>query len=410
MDHKITTDLQEFLEYPLPKINYSELEVEDSLNIRPHTILFDHGIRDYHVQVKQDEVFDKIFFKNSVGAVPFDLLAASFWLLSRYEEYLPHKSDADNRFNYRSSLAWQNNFLHYPLVNVWLNALKGVLLDFFPLLEFKKRVYNYLSTIDIDNVYKYKHKGLVRTLAGLLADKGWAERRRRVRIIFDREEDPFDCYDFLIETHKQTNSKALYFFLLGDYGPNDKNHASTDLHFQSLIKHLADYSLVGIHPSYGSNDHLKQLRKEIARLGNITHKLITKSRQHFAMLKFPHTYKDLLQAGITADYSLGYSNFNGFRSSYCYPYKWYSLEIESSSSLTLHPYCLSEITLLSEAKKKSRDKIDLANELMNEVKKHGGEMISIFHNNSFDAGMRSFYAQFLTLANQAEPLRINHEL
>src|SRR5690606_3166945 len=121
-----------------------------------------------------------------------------------------------------------------------------------------------------------------------------------------------------------------------------------------LIKHLADYSLVGLHPSYGSNKQLKQLKKEVSRLGNITHKLITKSRQHFSMLKFPQTYKDLLQAGIIADYSMGYTNQNGFRASYCYPYKWYSLEIESISSLTIHPYCITENSLITEHQQTNR--------------------------------------------------------
>ena len=177
--------------------------------------------------------------------------------------------------------------------------------------------------------------------------------RQRMRIILGKEKDPFDCYDFLIDAHKQTTTKALYFFLLGDYGPNDKNHSSSDLRFQSLIKHLADYSMVGVHPSFGSNNNLRQLKVEVSRLGNITHKLITKSRQHFSMLKFPHTYKDLLQAGVFSDYSMGYTNYNGFRSSYCYPYKWYSLDIESVSSLTIHSFAITENNLLANKDRKS---------------------------------------------------------
>jgi hypothetical protein len=368
------------------------------VNIRPHSILFDHGIRDYHLQVKTHAVFDKIFFKNTNEEIPFDIFGAAFWLLSRYEEYLPHKSDTENRFAYKSSLAYQFDFLHYPLVNLWLAKLKEVLLNKFPHLEFRERTYNYISTIDIDNVYKYKYKGFVRTVAGLIADHNFAERRQRMRIIFGKEQDPFDCYDFLIQAHKQTGAKAIYFFLLGDYGPNDKNHSSSDLRFQSLIKHLADYSMVGIHPSYGSNDNLKQLKKETSRLGIITHKLITKSRQHFSMLRFPQTYKDLLQAGIFSDYSLGYSGYNGFRCSYCYPYKWYSLDIESVSSLTLHPYCISDITLLSEAERRNTSKLELAVSIMDEVKKYNGQLITIFHNDTFSPEMRGFYINFLKLA------------
>jgi hypothetical protein len=373
--------------------------MEDAFTIRPHSILFDHGIRDYHLQVNANHPFEKIFFKNTNGSVPFDFFGAAFWLLSRYEEYLPHKSDQYNRFHYKSSLAYQYEFIQIPLVNLWLNEFKKMLFQKFPSLQFTEREYNFLSTIDIDNVYKYKHKGFVRSLAGLISDKSLKKVRQRIRIILEKEKDPFDCYDFLIDAHKQAGTKAIYFFLLGDYGQNDKNHSSSDLRFQALIKHLADYSMVGVHPSFGSNNNLRQLKVEASRLGNITHKMITKSRQHFSMLKFPHTYKDLLQAGLFADYSMGYTGLNGFRASYCYPYKWYSLDIESVSSLTIHSFCITENNLIAQ-EKENLTLIDLANPIVNQVKKFNGELISIFHNDVFTNKIKLFYLQFLNIVKK----------
>ncbi|WP_317897245.1 polysaccharide deacetylase family protein [Aurantibacillus circumpalustris] len=351
------------------------------------------------MQVSTNSPFEKVFFKNTSGSIPFDLFGAAFWLLTRYEEYLPHKSDRYSRFNFKSSLAYQYEFLHYPLVNLWLLEFRKALSGQFPSLEFTEREYNYISTVDIDNVYKYKHKGFVRSLAGLISDRSFKKMRQRVRILLGKQKDPFDCYGFLIDAHKQTETKAIYFFLLGDYGPNDKNHSSSDLRFQSLIKHLADYSMVGIHPSFGSNNNLKQLKIETSRLGNITHRLIVKSRQHFSMLSFPRTYKDLLQAGLFADYSMGYTNHNGFRSSYCYPYKWYSLDIESVSSLTIHSFAITENDLIAR-KKDDETLIDLATPIIDEVKKYNGELISIFHNEVFTPRIKKFYLEFLNLVKK----------
>jgi hypothetical protein len=280
-----------------------------------------------------------------------------------------------------------------------LVEFKNVLQEWFPNLVFKERDYNFISTVDIDNVYKYKHKGFVRSLAGLLSDKSLKKIIQRMSIILGKAKDPFDCYDFLIDSHKQTGTQAIYFFLLGDYGPNDKNHSSSDLRFQSLIKHLADYSLVGIHPSFGSTDNLKQLKIETSRLGNITHKLIVKSRQHFSMLTFPHTYKNLLQAGLFADYSMGYTNHNGFRASYCFPYKWYSLDIESVSSLTIHSFAITENDLLAN-KKEGKTLVEIATPIIDEVKKYNGELISIFHSDVFTHRMKKFYLEFLNLVKK----------
>lgn len=398
LNYQFTTQEEAFNASAQPKINYSAQPLEGSLQVKPQGILTDYGIKNYHLEVIPHERFHKVFFKTAGADVPFDMFGAAFWLLSRYEEYLPHKADQYNRFHYRSSLAYQYDFIHLPLVNIWLDALKELLVQRFPGLEFKDRAYRFISSIDIDNAYQYKYKGLVRTLAGFLADRSLARIRQRFKIIFDLQKDPFDCYDFLIDAHKEKQIKALYFLLLGDYGDNDKNHSSSNLHFQSLIKHLADYSAVGIHPSFGSINSLHQLKVETNRLGSITHRTITRSRQHFSMLHFPKTYQDLLQAGITDDYSMGYTNFNGFRASCCYPFSWYNLDNESPTALQIHPFVITENTLKDHAEKAGLSLLDLTRPFIERVKQHRGELVSIFHNDTFTEDMKRSYVAFLELA------------
>ncbi|MBX3164574.1 MAG: polysaccharide deacetylase family protein [Bacteroidetes bacterium] len=400
LEFTITQNFEEFQRSSFAKINYSDQQSEQGINIRPHSILFDHGIRDYHVEVISDAKFYRLFFKNSNAEIPFDVFGAAFWLLSRYEEYLPYKGDQLNRFNYKSSLAYQYDFLTVPLVNLWLVELKHELSKKFPDLKFQERNYNFISSIDIDNAYKYKYKGFVRSVSGFIADsRRFSTIKQRWHILINKQKDPFDCYDFLIEAHKQNNTQAIYFFLLGDYAQNDKNHSASDLRFQSLIKSLADYSIVGIHPSFGSNADLRQLKIEVNRLNNIVHRTVSRSRQHFSMLHFPQTYRDLLEAGIFNDYSLGYTNRNGFRASYCFPYKWYSLDIESISSLTIHPFCISENTLLHIADDTAQPLMELAQPFIDEVKKYKGQLISIFHNNNFNQHIKNFYLEFLKAAS-----------
>lgn len=395
---QVTNDEDTFNNSTFPKINYSDREFENCINILPHVLLFEYGIKDYTIEVGNHPQFGKIFFKTKSKQVPFDIFAASFWLLSRYEEYLPHKTDQFNRFHYSTALAYQYDFLTIPLVNKWAEELGKILVLQFPELELEKRSYNFLSTIDIDTAYQYKYKGFARTFAGYAYDtlkRDIKSIRERTAIVLNKKEDPFDCYRFLIETHTEQNTSSLYFFLLGDYGVNDKNHASTDLRFQSLIKHLGDYSEVGIHPSYGSSNNLHQLKVEVSRLGNITHKTVYSSRQHFSILKFPETYNHLLQAGIANDYSMGYTNINGFRASFCFPYRWYSLDDEFATSLMVHPFAITENTLEHYAERKNKEFLELAKPIVDEVKKYGGELVSIFHNNTFTAKMKEQYLRFL---------------
>jgi hypothetical protein len=181
---------------------------------------------------------------------------------------------------------------------------------------------------------------------------------------------------------KKYNLKVIYFFLLGDYSKNDKNHPSNNANFQTLIKRLSDYSTPGIHPSFGSNAHSEQVKIEINRLANITHRDINFSRQHFSMLKFPDTYANLLELGITDDFSMGYSTFNGFRASICHPFYWYDLDDEIETGLKIHPFCLSETTLRYKDKVTPETAAQVAKPIIDTVKKYNGELISIFHNDT----------------------------
>lgn len=379
----ITTDAAVFNSATVPKINYSTETFENCIQIVPHAILFDFGIKDYLIEVHGHDRFQKYFFRNTKGHIPFDLFGASFWLLSRYEEYLPFKANKYNVFDYRSSLAWQNNFLEIPLVNCWIEEFLNIITSNYPGFQFATPDFKSTVTIDIDNVFKYKHKGVVRSLAGIMNDvakRQFKQLKERIQTIFFHKLDEFDCYPFLIQSNKTFHSKIIYFFLLGDYGVNDKNHPSSNLKFQELIKHLADYGVAGIHPSFASNFAIQQLKIEIVRLSSITHKEVTCSRQHFGMLTFPKTFEWLLQSGIKHDYSLGYTNANGFRASYCLPYRWYNISEELETALTIHPFCMNDVALQRSRGASNNSIVQKIEDIIQTVKKYSGEFIIVFHN------------------------------
>ncbi len=390
-----TTDADYFNTYEGLKLNYSNINLNANIQIIPHSILFDYGIKDYPIEVKQSKQFYKYFFQTSKLTIPFDLFGAAFWLLTRYEEYLPHKIDKYQRFSYKNSLAYQYDFIEMPIINFWLDEFKNILIQNFNFkISFNSNKYQFLSSIDIDNAYKYKHKGFVRTLAGFVTDIKYKKNiAERLKVIFNKKRDPYDEYDFLIEIHKKYNINCIYFFLIGDYGINDKNHSATNLNFQSLIKRIADYSMIGVHPSYGSKDKLQQIKIEINRLSNITHKTIRKSRQHFSILSFPKTYNQLLQASIIEDYSMGYTNCNGFRASYCLPFNWYNLTEEKTTELTVYPYCISEVTLFQKAT--NNNIVEVYKQIINQVKLYNGFNCIIFHNDTFNNSTKQLYEDII---------------
>lgn len=120
---QLTSSLEEFSQYNGVKVNYSDNRITQSeLWITPHELLFEKGCKEQVIECFETNNV-KVFFKTD-GDFPFDIFAASFYLLSRYEEYLPHKKDMYGRYAHENSLAFKENFLHLPLINIWLQEFK----------------------------------------------------------------------------------------------------------------------------------------------------------------------------------------------------------------------------------------------------------------------------------------------
>ena len=381
----ITNRVEEFKRYEGFKLSYTNQDIDSEFHIAAHSLLFESGIKEQTIQMQNHDAFFKYFFKTYNSSLPFDVFSASFYLVSRYEEYLPFIPDNFNRFEAENSLAYQNDFLRIPIVNLWIRELELLLKKKFKNIEITQRSYSYISTIDIDNAYKYKQKGVMRTIGGYLKSIFTFDKQGfidRTSVLLKKEKDPFDSYQYQLDTQKKYDLKVIYFYLLGDYGINDKNHPSNNTNFQKLIKHLSDYSMPGIHPSFGSNGSTNQVKIEMNRLAKITHRDIFDSRQHFSMLTFPDTYFVLLELGITNDYSMGYGNYNGFRASICTPFYWYDLDDEIETGLKIHSYAISE-TSLRYNDHANMENVDLiAKKIIDEVKLYNGELITIFHNDT----------------------------
>src|SRR6185437_12352023 len=130
----ITADRREFDLTPGPRINYSREPIPNVFSIVPSGLLFESGIKPQFVTCF--ELNGRKAFFRTEGDFPFDIFSAAFYLLSRYEEYLPHEKDVYGRFSHTASLAWREGFLDMPLINYWLLDLREVLMRRFPELSF----------------------------------------------------------------------------------------------------------------------------------------------------------------------------------------------------------------------------------------------------------------------------------
>ncbi len=384
-----TSKVEEFIAHDGLKFSYTRQALGNELFVKNNELLFNQGIDYLEINVVQwDDV--PCFFQTNPGSdVPFDIFAASFYLISRYEEYLPHVKDEHERFPASESLAYQNKFLDLPVIDIWAMKFGELLRKAFPKFEEElkndKRRFDFISTIDVDMAFKFKHKGFTRNVGGIVKDLSQfniSELWMRFLVVFGLHKDPYDVYDKLIGMRKKFDIRTLFFFLLGEYGTYDKNISPGNSNYRLLIKNIADYCTVGIHPSYMSMKKEQKIKKEQSLLQSIVNFPITKSRQHYLRVALPETYQHLVDLEIKQDYSMGYASQFGFRAGTCTPFYFYDLDFEIQTPLKVFPFAAMDVTLkdyLNFTPKKSYITIM---HLANEVRKVRGTMITVFHNES----------------------------
>ncbi|MDP3311827.1 hypothetical protein [Lutibacter sp.] len=380
---KFTNVVDEFVAHNGPKMTYAKAPLGLEFFLKSHNLLLEQGVNDIEIQVLNWDETHCFFPMKEPSNIPFDIFAAGFYLISRYEEYLPHIRDFHDRYPVSESLAYKNGFLEKPLIDIWAYKLLDLFKRKFPNYPIQEREFISIATIDIDNAYAYKNKGFVRSLGGFANDIfqfNTANIWKRIKVILNFDKDPFDTYEEILKIKEEHNVNTLFFILIGSYTSFDRNLSYENMKFRSLIKYLADYTKVGLHPSYYSYLNYDKFKKEKLRLEGIINNDVTFSRQHYLRLKIPETYQHLIDADIKEDYSMGYANLAGFRASTCTPFYFYDLNYEIQTPLRVFPFVVMDFMLKDHMNLSKEESLAKILELKEEVKKVNGTFISLFHN------------------------------
>lgn len=384
LEVSFSTKIEEFIAHDSLKISYTKQQLGNEFFIKSHEILFEQGLNDIDINVQKWGHTKCFFFNGDKSAIPFDIFAASFYLLSRYEEYLPHVKDNYGRFLATESIAFKHDFLHQPVVDIWANKFKEAIQLQFPEYVFEQKKYRVKPLIDVPSAYHFKLKGIMRSFGGSVKDLfqfKFKSLYSRFVVIFGLKHDPYDTFKYIINRQKQSKYKFLFFFLIGDYSTYDKGINPNKKDFASLIKHVADYCEVGLKTSFFSIDDISILKKEKLKMEDILNTKLKASRQSFSKLNLPESYRNLLELEILEDYTMGYVNHIGFRAGTCTPFLFYDLDYEIQTPLKIHSYHLLDYTLLKN--NSLLDKKKVLSEIINEVKQVNGEFIPVFHNYTF---------------------------
>lgn len=405
IDYLMIYDEDDAAELPFC-ISYGKV-LPNALSIPDAELLWQTGIQQHTIPTGTWNGIPTLYATEGNYTIPFDLFSATFFMLSRYEEYYEYTPDKHGRYPATDSIVYRNGWLQRPLVDEWLQQLRITLRQHFD-IPIQDGMYMYQPTYDIDIAYTYRHKSRQRTMGAyakdILRGNFQAAKQRTSVLLNKNKQDPYDSFEWMRQLHRAYGYRPIYFVLAAlhttDY---DKNILPTHPQMRVLVDALIQEGNVGMHPSYYTDTQHDVWRNEKNTLESLLHtnKKITQSRQHYIKLRLPDTYRFLLSRSILEDYSMGYGTYLGFRAGTGQPFQWYDIEKEQTTLLQVYPFCFMDTTALYEEKMNAPTAFAILRTMQQRLQQTGSTLITVFHNFSLGTapewlGWREAYETFMS--------------
>ncbi|WGK63597.1 DUF7033 domain-containing protein [Croceiramulus getboli] len=380
-----TDKVEEFITHDSLKLSYTHKALGNELHLRSSEILFDRGITDLDIQVKSWQDSVGFFPTSKESMLPYDIFGAAFYLLSRYEELLPHVKKVADHYPAEESLAFKHDFLKTPVIDQWAFYFLEALKARFPDYAYSGRQSSLQPIIEVEKAFNYFKVGFMRSLGGFIRDFSRLRLGKmliRFQTVLRFRKDPYDTFSWLINVKKSTAIRFVVLFQLGDYSTFTKNIRSTKNTFRSLIKMVADYCTVGLLASKESRDSTAQLQQEKKRLERIINRPLDAVKTVDHALTLPENYLQFIEIEARRDFTMGYLHHAGFRAGTCTPFQYFDITTNATTPLLIYPLALRTDHLRLNQKSTTLDR-SLITGLKNSVEAVGGCFVMSFTNVDF---------------------------
>ena len=319
-----------------------------------------------------------------------DIIASTYFLISRYEEYVNPNSNRDPHGRYigKQSVPAQAGFIHRPIVEEYGELLRNLLQQAgVPLLPIPQQINHIYLTHDIDSITNYRRiRGLI---GGIL-------RRENITTILKSliniHNDPAYTFPWILNQDNQLPQATQIYFVKAARQASGLDRPAYNLvgknftHLKKEILTSSPKAIFGLHASYKSGnipDIISDERKLLQYA--IESQQITTSRHHYLRSLQPNDMEALIDARITDDYTMGYADIAGFRLGTCRAVRFINPATRKLTSLTLHPLTIMDCTL-SEPHYMNltyKEALSYSQILINETKQHNGDLCLLWHNTRF---------------------------
>lgn len=334
-----------------------------------------------------------------------DIFASSFFMLTRWEEYVNKERDNHNRFPYKESLAFKNNFLDRPIVNEYIEMLKNMLCLLDSSLQFRRYNYKLIITHDIDHIYAWDSfkkfvLNLVRDLFKRPSIKDFFNSIvYYIQVKLKIKNDPYDTYDYIMMLSESVGVKSYFFFMAEGLTSYDNHYTSGSDKAKKIVSNILERGhYIGIHPTYNTYNDPKQFNKEKLELEKNFKTKIVFGRQHYLRFEVPITWQIWEDNDMRWDSTMNYADRDGFRCGICYEYSLFNILTREKLKLKEKPLIVMDANSIDRLSPVEMEYY--IQELIAKVKKYKGEFVLLWHNSSYNTAKwkkyKSVYENIIT--------------
>lgn len=325
-----------------------------------------------------------------------DLIASTYFLITRYEECVRHDiRDAHGRFPGKKSVLFEEGYIKRPIADEYGRLLRDCLRHIgYNVYEPNNEISHIYLTHDVDQIWTWDNLyKAIRTLIKRFIMKE-NDKLLSIKSLYNyKKYDPIYTFPELIDIDNKLKKvfdkkcEDIYFFMgCESKGEKDNGYYNNYKRTENLIKYLVNNDAkIGIHTSYAASKNMYLFKNEKNNIEKILGNRIDKVRNHYLASREPSDFNYYIDEGITDDFTMGYPDIIGFRLGTSRAVRWIDPLKIRMTSLTLHPLTAMDRTLdskqymgienISDAFKEVKYMIDIS-------KKYNGEITLLWHSNS----------------------------
>ena len=301
---------------------------------------------------KRSEEPIKVINKNEI-IFNLDIVAATFFMLSRYEEIINDTRDKYKRFPANESVAYKQGFLEQPIVDELGLILRSWIQYLLPDWRPEKGTSKVILTHDIDFIRTLPNmRKMLRTFFVNVKSENLAHSIRNIHNTLLQEKNdlarsPYlQNIDKIVQSSLNNGLKSIFFFKASNASFYDSGYDISHTVLKDTFEHIKDAGFeIGLHPGYYTHKNIKWLKREKDNLENQINTNVLHCRQHYMRFEPSVTWKCQQKAGFKFDHTLSYVLHPGFRCGTCRPFKPFDLEEKKEMDITEIPLIIMDSTL-----------------------------------------------------------------